>query len=548
VFLGGVAEIGRNMLVLEHEDDAIVIDCGVGFPEEDQFGIDLVLPNFSYLRERKEKVRGIFVTHGHEDHIGALPYLLSELEAPVYATKLTAGLIGGKLYEVRGQSNGQLAVFDPDEGVDLEAGVFSIRPFRVCHSIPDAVGFGISTPAGLIVHTGDFKFDETPIDNRLTDYETIRSLGGAGVRLLISDSTHIEGLGRTPSERVVGETYEQVFAKANGRIIIATFASLIARVQQVIDTAKLCGRSVVILGRSMESNVRISLELGYLSDPDGVIIDAKDAVEMPDERLVYLVTGSQGEPMAVLGRIANGDHRDVKVGPGDTVVISATPIPGNETAVFRIINRLFSYGADVIYSARALVHVSGHASREELAEMIDLVRPKSVIPWHGEHRHMALYRELAIEKGIAPEEIYLVSVGDCIEITPDRIRVTGHVPAAPVYVDGGTVGQIGEVVIRDRQALADDGILMIVVTIDRESGEIVAGPEVVTRGFVHAKESGELLDEVKEHIRSVLDGYAGNDQVEDSGYLSRQLRNATASFLYQKTRRRPMILPTVMEV
>lgn len=536
------------MLVLEHEHDLIVIDCGVGFPEEDQHGIDLVLPNITYLRERKDKIRGIFVTHGHEDHVGAIPYLLPELDAPVYATKLTAGLIAAKVGEFSGLRAMQVEVFDPDEHPTLEAGVFRLRPFRVCHSIPDAVGFGISTPAGLIVHTGDFKFDDTPIDNRLTDYETIRALGDEGVRLLVSDSTHIEAHGRTPSERVIGETYEEVFAGAEGRIVIATFASLIARVQQVIDTAQKFGRSVAILGRSMENNVRISLELGYLSDPDGVIIDARDAVEFPDDRLVYLVTGSQGEPMAVLGRIANGDHRDVKIGPGDTVIVSATPIPGNETAVFRIINKLFSQGADVIYGSRALVHVSGHASREELAEMIELTRPQAVLPFHGEPRHLALYKELAIEKGIPEDRVHLGGIGECIEVTREQVMVTGHVPAAPVYVDGETVGEIGDVVIRDRQALADDGMLMVVVSVDRESGEIVAGPEILSRGFVHVKESAELLDSVKDHIRSVLDGYTEGHHTEDGNYLSRQLRNAAAGFIFKQTKRRPMILPMVMEV
>lgn len=537
------------MFLLEHEEEIIVIDCGIGFPQEDQLGIDLVLPDVSYLRDRAAKIRAIFVTHGHEDHIGALPYLLPDLRAPVYATKLTLGLIRVKLEEAGLLQQADLREFDPDEPVRLRAGPFTVEPFRVCHSIPDAVGFGITTPVGLIVHTGDFKFDDTPIDGRRTDYAKLKEFRDRGVRLLISDCVHIETEGRTPSERVVGETYDEVFASARGRIIIATFASLIARIQQVIDTAGRHGRSVTTLGRSLENNVRVALELGYLKDPYRILIDAQDAAELPDDKIVYVVTGSQGEPMAVLSRIANGDHREVAVGDGDTVIISATPIPGNETSVFRIINQLFRAGAEVIYSARALVHVSGHAGRDELREMIDLVRPRAVLPFHGEHRHVALYADLAFEQGIPRENVTFAEVGDVIEITSDRVAITGRVDAGYVYVDGVTVGVVGDVVIRDRRALSRDGILMVVVSVDRQTGAVVAGPEILTRGFVHAKESADLLAATKAHVRGELGAYVnGHEPTDDRSYLSRQLRELTASYLFRETRRRPMILPMVLEV
>ena len=537
------------MFCLESERDIIVVDCGIGFPQEEQLGIDLVLPDISYLREHKDKVRAIFITHGHEDHIGALPYLVPDLAPiPIYATKLTLGLIGAKLDDRKVKSKVELIEMDPDSDARYEAGDFTVEPFRVCHSIPDAVGFAIDTPAGLMVHTGDFKLDATPIDGRTTDFAKIEKFRKRGVHLLISDCVHIETKGRTPSEAVIGETYEEIFAQAEGRIVIATFASLIARIQQVIDVASRSGRRVATLGRSLEQNVKVALELGFLTDPERVLVDAKEAALMPDHQVVYVVTGSQGEPMAVLSRIANGDHREVTIARGDTVIVSATPIPGNETAVYRIINKLFRAGADVIYQARALVHVSGHAGREELADMLKAVSPQFVLPFHGEHRHMALYADLALEQGIPTDNITFAEVGDVVNIEPDQVYVDGRVAAGFVYVDGLSVGTVGDVVIRDRQALAQDGILMVIVSVDRQTGRVVAGPEIATRGFVHARESGALLDSVRERLQETLDTYTNGHRTEDWGYLSRQLRDSAANFLFKETRRRPMILPMVMEV
>ncbi|MGH2551809.1 MAG: ribonuclease J, partial [Thermomicrobiales bacterium] len=405
IFLGGLGEVGKNMFLLEYEDDIIVVDCGVGFPQEDQLGIDLVLPDIGYLKKRQKKIRGIFLTHGHEDHIGAIAYHLPELRAPVYGTRLTIGLVKVKLEESGFLPNAELIEFDPDVDEPMNAGVFTLEPFRVCHSIPDAVGFGITTPAGLIVHTGDFKLDPTPIDDKPVDYAKLRAFSERGVRLLISDCVHIESPGSTPSEREVGETYDRLFASTDGRIIIATFASLIARIQQVIDVAEKYGRRVATLGRSLEKNVQMALELGYLTDPSNRLVDGREGSFLPDNEIVFIVTGSQGEPMAVLSRIANGDHRDVIVGPGDTVVVSATPIPGNETSVYRIINNLFKAGAEVIYGSRARVHVSGHASSDEIATMLDIVKPRDIVPFHGEHRHTALYRDLAMEQGYEADQI-----------------------------------------------------------------------------------------------------------------------------------------------
>ena len=542
IFLGGIGEVGKNMLALETDDDIIVVDCGLGFPEEDQPGIDLLLPDVGYLRERIDKVRAIFITHGHEDHIGGLPYLWPEIPVPVHATRLTAGLIKAKLREAALVERVEILEFDPDARPTIRSGSFTVEPFRVCHSIPDAVGFGVTTPAGLIVITGDFKFDPTPIDGRTTDLALLTEFGDRGVRALISDCVHVEVPGHTPSERVVGDTYEEVFGAAPGRIIIATFASLIARLQQVIDTASRHGRKVATLGRSLENNVRVARELGYLTDPNEVLIPAREAARLPDEEVVYIVTGSQGEPMAVLSRIANRDHPQIAVGEGDTVIVSATPIPGNETSVFRIINQLFQSGAEVIYSSRALVHVSGHASREELARMIELTRPQALVPTHGEPRHLVLYADMAVELGIPRDRITIAGLGDVLSIDERGVGIEEQLDVSRIYVEGRAVGQVTDEILRDRQLLSRDGMVTIAVSVDRETGELLAGPKVLTRGFTRTQNGENLVEGLTAELRAVLQGE------EATLSVGRRIRETAAAYLFTRTRRRPTIIPIVLDV
>jgi ribonuclease J len=544
IFLGGIAEVGKNILVLETDDDIIIIDCGLGFPEEDQPGIDLVLPDIGYLRGRKEKIRGIFITHGHEDHIGALPWLWEEIPAPIHATKLTAGLISVKMRDKRLMDRVELNVFDPDEHPAILAGDFTVEPFRVTHSIPDAVGFGITTPAGLIVITGDFKFDPTPIDNRLTDVALLQAFGDRGVRLLISDCVNVERDGRTPSERVVGETYREVFEQAPGRIIIATFASLIARIQQTIDTAARYNRKVVPMGRSLENNVRVARELGYLDDPEDVLISPKAAAHLPDNQLVYIVTGSQGEPMAVLSRIANRDHARIRVGEGDTIIVSATPIPGNETSVYRIIDQLFRSGAEVIYASRARVHVSGHAGRDELREMIELTRPEYVIPTHGEHRHLALYADLAVEAGVPRSNITMVDRGDVVVLDGRGIGIDEQLDVGSILVEGSSMGHIDDAVLRDRQTLSQDGMLTVAIGIDLTSGLVVAGPRIITRGF-SVTQPADLIQGLGSALRAAINEHSGES---DARAMERLMCETAQRYIHSQTRRRPMILPIVLHI
>jgi ribonuclease J len=552
VFLGGIGEVGKNMMVLEYGEDLIVVDVGLGFPEDEMLGIDLLLPDVTYLQDKLERIRAIFITHGHEDHIGALPYLLPRLgNPPVYATRLTLGLIGVKLKEARLLERADLRELDPDGGEPVQAGAFAVEPFRVSHSIPDGVGFGITTPAGLVVVTGDFKFDQTPVDQRRTDFAKLAEFGRRGTLALLSDCVHVETPGVTPSERTLEPTFERIFSAAPGRIIIATFASLISRVQQVLDIAALYGRKVAVVGRSIEKNVEMAIELGYLRPPEGALVSQHEASYLPDDEVIYVVTGSQGEPMAVLSRIANRDHRTIQVGQGDTVIISASPIPGNETSVLRIIDNLFRQGAEVIYSAIDKVHVSGHASQEELKLMLNLVRPRYAVPYHGEYRHLALYARLAESVGIPPEQILQAHLGAVVAFGPDGGEIAGQVPAGHVYVDGLTIGDVGDVVLRDRQTLARDGVLFVAVTVDRQTGELVAGPDITSRGFVLPGQADELFAAAKGRVREALqpNGHGADrvDRTVDWNYLNRKLRDVTSTYIWEQTRRRPMILPLVVE-
>lgn len=546
IFLGGMAEVGKNIFVLESEDDLVVVDFGLGFPDESQHGVDVVLPDVSYLKERREKIRGIFITHGHEDHIGALPYLWFEVRAPIFATRLTAGLIQGKMREANLHEEAKVQVFDPDEHPVLAAGSMTVEPFRVTHSIPDAVGFGITTPGGLVVHTSDFKFDPSPVDGKPTDYGKIEELGRRGVRLLISDCVHVEAEGATPSESVISETYDQVFGAAPGRVIVATFASLIARIQQVIDVAGQHGRKVAPLGRSLQNNVRIAQELGYLRDPNNILIEDRSAHSLPDDQIVYVVTGSQGEPMAVLSRIANRDHHEIEIHDQDTVVISATPIPGNETSVYRIIDQLFHQGAEVIYSARARVHVSGHASRDELRRMIEMVRPEHVLPTHGEYRHLALYADLAHETGIADDHIHMVAPGDVVTISEDGIDVSDRISTGRIFVEGGVMNTVNEELLGHRDQVANEGLIMIAIPIDFEHREIAGDAEISAVGLVIQLDEG-LRDEMKLTLRDSIGTMLERGEM-DRSRLEKRVRNISASYIYRGHRRRPRIQPVLLDV
>lgn len=539
--LGGVGEIGKNMWVVEFEDDIIVIDCGLMFPDDDMHGIDLVIPDISYLLENQEKVRGIVITHGHEDHTGALPYVLPRLNVPVYATRLTHGLISVKLKEHRLLGVVEQVVVDPGETIQL--GNLEVEFVRVGHSIPDAVLVAVHSPVGTLVHTGDFKFDQSPLDGRVTDFARLAELGRDGVVALTSDCVRVEQPGFTPSERLVTESFDRVFSRAEARVLVTSFASNISRVQQAIQVGHKHGRKSAVVGRSMESNVAIALELGYLQIPDGALIRVEELNKLPPEKTLYLTTGSQGEPTSVLSRIANKEHRQIHLTPGDTVIISATPVPGNEEAVARTINNLFRQGVDVIYGAGAMVHVSGHASREELRLMINLLHPEFCVPGHGEYRHMVLYKRLAEECGIPSANVLMSELGSVMAFGPGFGKIVDRVTAGDVLVDGVTVGEVGEVVLRDRRLLAMDGVLIVVCTVDRQSGRIVAGPDVVSRGFVYARNSEELLEAAKEKAAQAIK-VVGVSQAEP-GFMESKIKEAVGKFLYEQTRRRPMILPMV---
>ena len=543
--LGGVGEIGKNMYVFEYGDDIVVVDCGLMFPDEEMFGIDLVIPDVTYLRENREKVRAFLITHAHEDHVGGLAYVLPYFPGvPVYASTLARGLLGIKIKEHKLKDN-PLLPFDP--GDSLQLGPFRCEPFRISHSIPDAMGIALHTPVGTVVTTGDFKFDHTPIDGRRSDFAVLSRLGEEGVICLLSDSTRAETPGYTLSERTVGEAFREIMEPLDGRVIVATFASNIARIQQVLDAAQTFDRKVAVVGRSMEQNFRIATDLGYLTHPAGQVISKDQIASTPANRLVIATTGAQGEPMAGLARMANRDHRFVEIQAGDTVIVSASPIPGNEEYVARTIDNLFKAGANVYYHAIKHAHVSGHASQEELKLMLGLTRPKYFIPIHGEFRMLVHHGRLAIETGVAPENVFIIENGQPIEFFADgTARRAAPVTAGYVLVDGLSVGDVGEVVLRDRRALASDGMFIVVVTVDKQSGRVVARPEIVTRGFVHNNEHDPLMDGAVEHILAAVE--SPGDRTSEPGLLKSQIKDEVSRYLYEQTRRRPLVFPVVVEV
>lgn len=545
--LGGLGEIGKNMWVLETARDILIIDTGVMFPEDDMLGVDLVIPDISYLREKKDKVRGILLTHGHEDHIGALPYVLREMQVPVYGTRLTLGLVRHRLQEHAMQDTKLVEV---QAGERLRIGGLGVELIHVNHSIPDVIALAVETKAGTLVFATDFKFDQTPIDGKPTDIQRLGELGAEGVLALFSDSTNAERPGYTKSEKVVGSGIMEIFRTARGRVVLATFASNVHRVQQVFDAAAAVGRKVCVIGRSMINVVSIATELGYLRFPEQMLVDVSDVHKYDHDQIVILSTGSQGEPMAALSRMAAAEHRQVEIMPGDTVIISAHPIPGNERSVGRTINQLYKLGAEVIYKDDQGIHVSGHASQEELKWMINLCKPRYFVPIHGEYRMLWHHGQLAQEVGIPEENVFLLDLGDVLQFSGNKDKqaaVVGRVPAGQIFVDGLGVGDVGNVVLRDRRQLSQDGIVIALVTIDRQSGSIVSGPDIVSRGFVYIRESEQLLDEAKSRVEAALNGLDAR-QVTQWNALKNCMRDALGRFLYERTQRRPIILPVVMEV
>ncbi|MGM1020089.1 MAG: ribonuclease J [Bacillota bacterium] len=545
--LGGVGEIGKNMYVIQYGNDIVVVDSGLKFPEEDMLGIDIVIPDISYLTENRDKVRGIVLTHGHEDHIGGLPYVLKHLNVPVYGTKLTLGLVENKLKEANLLGETKRILINADSEIKLGS-TLKATFFRTNHSIPDSVGVCIDTPEGAVVHTGDFKFDHTPVNGQYADLQRMAEIGTRGVLALLSDSTNAEKPGFTPSEKSVGIVLEDIFRKSKQRVVVATFASNVHRIQQVINAAESTGRKVTVIGRSMVNVVGIASDLGYLEIPDGMLIEPEEVGKMSADRVVILSTGSQGEPMSALTRMARSTHRKVDILPGDSVIIAATPVPGNEKYVGRTIDELFRLGANVYYSAAYPgIHVSGHGSQEELKLMLNLMKPKFFLPIHGEFRMQRRHALLAESVGVEPDNIFITDIGEVIEIQNGGARRAGKVTAGNVLIDGLGVGDVGNIVLRDRKLLSQDGILVVVVTLSKQDGTIKSGPDIISRGFVYVRESEGLLDEANRIVSSTLHKLM-SENVNEWASLKTNVKDALGRFLYEQTRRRPMILPIIMEV
>lgn len=537
--LGGLGEVGKNMMAYEYNDAILVVDAGLMFPENDMLGIDYIIPDFQYLVQNRQRVVGIIITHGHEDHTGAIQHLVQQVHAPIYATPLTRGLLEGKLS--RGGLVNQVSLNTVEAGEMVEIGPFQVEFFHVCHSIPDAVGLGITTPVGLVVHSGDYKFDHTPVDNWPTDYAKLAEFAGRGVLALLADSTNADRPGWTPSERVIDPAFDEVFRNAKGRIIVASFASLISRMQQVINAAANHHRKLAFVGASMQENAKIARRMGYLDIPDQLVIPIEQALKMKPHEIVLMCTGTQGEPTSIMGRLSTGTNRQFDLLPGDTVVLSSHPIPGNEESVFRTINRLFRRGANVIYEKIAPVHVSGHASQEEMKLLLHLVKPKYFIPIHGELRHLHQHASIARQLGIPAENIAVIENGSVIELTADEMRVVERIPGGYVFVDGSGVGEVGPALMREREILASDGFVVISLLLDRNSCRLREEPEIITRGFVYEPEAEELLAETRRIITEAVN-------CSTNGRMRDDLEQTVKAFLYTKTKRRPMVFVTIRQL
>ncbi|HDK7173568.1 ribonuclease J [Clostridium sporogenes] len=543
--LGGLGEIGKNITAFEYENEIVIIDCGISFPDEEMYGVDLVIPDITYLLNNKDKVKAIFLTHGHEDHIGSLPYILQQLNRPVYGTALTLGIVENKLKEHNMLSDCELNKVEAGDIVELKN--LKVEFIRNTHSIADSCSIAIHTPVGVILHTGDFKIDYTPIDGLVMDFHRIAELGKKGVLLLMADSTNVQRKGHTISEKSIGETLTKIFSNAKGRVIVATFASNIHRMQQIVDASIEYGRKVAFSGRSMENISKVAMDLGYLHIPETYLITVDEMRNYPNEQITIITTGSQGEPMAALARIAYSNHRKIAIEPKDLFIISASPIPGNEKLISRVINELFKKGADVIYEALEEVHVSGHAYEEELKLIHTLVHPKYFMPVHGEYRHLKRHVDLAMELGMERENIFSLETGKVLEISHEEAKVSGKVRTGSIFVDGIGVGDVGNIVLRDRRYLAQDGMLTIVVTLEKESYSIIAGPDVITRGFIYVKESEDLINEVKEIVKEELENCLENKIIEWY-VLKSNIKKSVEKYLYEKTKRRPIVLPIIMEI